>query len=101
MRLLYKPFALIAGLISARLGKSVFQSIWSAIDDQPPPKPTTPGADVGKVVGAQALQAAVMAGTAAAVDRMFAASFFHLIGIWPGKPQKPDKSEQESSATES
>ncbi len=90
MRLLYKPIALIAGLISARLGKSVFKSLWASIDDAPPPTPKTGGASVGKVVGAQALEGAVMKGVAAAVDRGFAASFFHLFGIWPDKPPKPD-----------
>ena len=44
-----------------------------------------------KVVGAQALQAGVMAGTAAAVDRTFARFFHHLIGIWPKKPPEPDE----------
>jgi hypothetical protein len=43
------------------------------------------------VVGAQALQAGVMAGTAAAVDRTFARFFHHLIGIWPKKPPEPDE----------
>ena len=92
MRLLYKPFALIAGLISARLGKSVFASIWARFDDEPPPTPGTDQAGAGKVIGAQALQAAVMAAVAAAVDRAFARSFFHLVGIWPDKP-KPDEPE--------
>ena len=98
MRLLFKPFALIAGLISARIGKSIFASLWSAIDDEPPPTPTGSHASVGKVVGAQALQAAVMAGTAAAVDRAFAASFFHLFGIWPGKPAKQDESAESADS---
>jgi hypothetical protein len=89
MRLLYKPFAIIAGLISARIGRSVFRSIWSAVDDQEPPKSDTPDAGLAKVVGAQALQAAVMASVAAVVDRGFASSFHHLIGVWPGKPAKP------------
>jgi hypothetical protein len=86
MKILYKPFAIIGGLIAARLGRSMFRSVWSAIDDQPPPVPATGEGSVGKVVGAQALQAAVMAGVAAGVDRMFAQVFHHLIGAWPKKP---------------
>ena len=34
MKLLYKPFGIIAGLIAARLGHSVFKQIWSQIDDE-------------------------------------------------------------------
>jgi hypothetical protein len=93
MRLLYKPLAIIAGLISARIGRSVFRSLWSKIDHEPPPIPGSGEGSVAKVVGAQALQAGVMAGTAAAVDRGFATVFHHLIGIWPKKPPKPPEDE--------
>jgi hypothetical protein len=90
LRLLYKPFAIVGAIVAGKLGRSVFRSIWSKIDHEPPP---TPGGGEGstiKVVGAQALQAGVMAGTAAAVDRTFARFFHHLIGIWPKKPPEPE-----------
>jgi hypothetical protein len=90
MKLLYKPFAIIAGLIAARLGKSVFKGLWAQIDDAQPPTAATEGASLPKVVGAQALQAATMAGVAAAVDRTFARAFHHLTGIWPGDRAKPE-----------
>ncbi|MBV9474383.1 MAG: DUF4235 domain-containing protein [Solirubrobacterales bacterium] len=85
MKLLYKPFALIAAVIGAKLGHSVFKSLWSAIDDAEPPKATTAEASLPKVVGAKALEAATVAGVAAAVDRVSARSFYHLTGIWPGE----------------
>ena len=88
MKLLYKPFALLASLIAARIGRSVFRSLWARIDDAPPPAPGSGEASVAKVVGAQALQAGVMAGVAAAVDRAFASAFHHLVGAWPAKPAK-------------
>jgi hypothetical protein len=91
LRLFYKPFAIAAGLIAARLGRSTFKSVWSKLDDSPPPSPGTGEAGVAKVVGASALEAAIMAGTAAAVDRAFATVYHHLIGIWPKKPRKPDQ----------
>jgi hypothetical protein len=90
MRLLYKPIAIIAGLISAKLGQSVFKSLWARIDDAPPPRADRADASFGKVIGAQALEGAVMKGVAAGVDRGFANSFFHLFGIWPGKRPKQD-----------
>ncbi|MDQ6816785.1 MAG: DUF4235 domain-containing protein [Actinomycetota bacterium] len=94
MKLLYKPFGLIAGLIGARLGQKLFKSIWSRIDDAQPPEPTTGQANVAKVVGAQALEAATMAAVGAAVDRGSARVFHHLTGAWPGKP-KPEPAEEE------
>ena len=84
MKILYKPFSIIAGLIGARIAKAIFQALWSRIDEAEPPKPTTEHASFPKVVGAAALEAATMAGVGAAVDRAGAATFHHLTGIWPG-----------------
>ena len=90
MKLFYKPIAILAGIVSARLGRTVFRSVWSAIDDGPPPNSTSGEAGMVKTVGARALQAGVMAGVAAAVDRTFARAFHHLVGAWPGQPAKPE-----------
>jgi Protein of unknown function (DUF4235) len=90
LRLFYKPFAILGAIIAGRLGRSLFRKIWAKIDDEPPPRPGAGGASTLKVVGAQALQAGVMAGTAAAVDRTFARFFHHLIGIWPKKRPEPE-----------
>ena len=84
MKILYKPFGIIASLIGARIAKAVFSSLWSRIDEQEPPKPTTEEASFPKVVGAAALEAATVAGIGAAVDRAGARAFHYLTGIWPG-----------------
>jgi Protein of unknown function (DUF4235) len=89
MKLLYKPFDLIFRLIGRRLGRAIFQQVWSAIDDEAPPKATTRDASPGKIVGAQALEAGVMAGVGAAVDRAGVVTFHYLIGGWPGKRVEP------------
>jgi hypothetical protein len=99
MKLLYKPFAIIAGLLSAKLGQSVFKSLWAQIDDAQPPTATTEGASLRKVVGAQALQAATVAGVAATVDHAFARVFHHLTGIWPGDHAKPESDDQSADAS--
>ena len=93
MKLLYKPFALIAKFVTGRLSRSVFKSLWDRIDSEPPPLPGTGEASMVKVVGAQALQGAVMAGTAAAVNRTFARFFHHLVGAWPEKPPAPESAD--------
>jgi hypothetical protein len=92
MKFLYKPLGLIAGLIAARLAKSLFTAAWSKVDDTPPPEPTAPSATFGKAVGGKALQAATMAGVGAATDRLGAKLFHHLTGAWPGKDPKPEES---------
>jgi len=85
VKLLYKPFALIGGVIAARLGRSVFRSVWARLDSREPPRPTTEEASLPKVVGAAALEAATMAGVGAAIDRLSARAFQWLTGLWPGK----------------
>jgi Protein of unknown function (DUF4235) len=96
MRLLYKPFGIIGGIIAARIGRKTFDSVWAKIDESPPPKPGTGQSTAVKVIGAQALRAGVMAGSAAAVDRAFAHAFHYFIGIWPKKPPKPKEDKPES-----
>jgi hypothetical protein len=89
MKIFYKPFALIAGLIGARVARSIFKALWSRIDhEEQPPKPTTEEASFPKVVGAAALEAATMAAVGAVFDRASARTFHHLFGIWPGE-QRP------------
>ena len=96
MKLLYKPFAIIAGVIAAKVGQSIFKAVWAKIDNEAePPKGTTHEATVGKVVGAAALEAATLAGTKAVVDRASARSFEYLTGFWPGEEHAKRRDEDE------
>lgn len=89
IKLFYKPFALIAGIIGGMIGRQVFKTLWARIDAEEPPKPTSPDAPLGKVVGARALEAATMAGVGAAVDRASLNGFRYLTGVWAGKGDEP------------
>jgi hypothetical protein len=89
MRLLFMPFRIVGGIIAARIGRSVFNAIWIRIDpDAPPPNPISGQSSTAKVVVARALEAGVMAGVTAGVERTNARVFHHLIGVWPGKPTR-------------
>jgi hypothetical protein len=91
MKLLYKPFGLIAGIVGKRLGRRVFAALWIRIDGEPkPPTATTEDASWRRVVGAAALQGASFAAARALADRAGRKSFAHLFGVWPGK-KEPDK----------
>ena len=94
MKILYKPFGIVASLIAARLGKTVFKGVWGRIDQSEPPRARTAEASLPKVVGAAALEAATMAGVAAAVDRASARTFQYIFGVWPGdEPEEEDEEE--------
>ena len=91
-KLLYKPVAIICGLIAGRLARRVFAALWRLIDKSPPPKPDSQQAPLGKLVAAAALEGATQRATRAAVDRAGAATFHHLTGLWPGRA--PEKAEE-------
>lgn len=85
MKLLYKPFGIILGLIAGFAGRKAFDVVWGKIDDSDPPKATTELAPWAKVLGAAALQGAIFAVVRAAVNRAGAKSYEHLTGVWPGE----------------
>jgi Protein of unknown function (DUF4235) len=93
MKLLYKPFDIVFKLIGRRIARSIFQQVWSAIDAQAPPMPTTKDASLGKIIGAQALEAGMTAGVGAAVDRAGVRTFSYLIGGWPGERTEAPKTD--------
>lgn len=93
MKILYKPFAIIAGVVASRLGKGIFRKLWSKIDEKDPPSPTMAEESLPKVLGAAVLEAATMAGIAAAVNRASAKGFHYLTGIWPGDKREDEEEE--------
>jgi Protein of unknown function (DUF4235) len=90
MKLIYKPFGLIAGLLAGLVAQKIFEFLWGRVDDQEPPKSKTRDAPLGKVLGAAALQGAVFRSVKAYVDREGARGFEHLTGVWPGE-QEPGR----------
>jgi Protein of unknown function (DUF4235) len=89
MKLIYKPFGIIFGILAGFLSKKLFDWIWSKFDDEEPPEATTEIAPLPKVLGAAALQGVTFKVTRAAVDRAGARGFAHLTGVWPGE-RRPD-----------
>src|SRR5690349_11863759 len=85
MKLIYKPFGIVMGVIAGLLSKRLFEFIWSKFDDEDPPKPTTKYAPWGKVLAAAAVEGITFKVTRAAVDRAGAKGFDHLTGVWPGE----------------
>ena len=101
MKLLYKPFSLITGLIAKQAGKRLFKSMWSWVDtSEKPPKPTAPDASFSKVVGGATLEAATMASVTSAADRAAASAFHYLFGVWPGKPSEEESDKKSDKKSE-
>jgi pectin methylesterase-like acyl-CoA thioesterase len=95
MKLLYKPFGIVLGLLAGLLSKKLFDVVWGLFDNEEPPKPTTQEADWPKVMAAAAVQGVTFKVTRAAVDRAGAKGWDHLFGVWPG-----EKRQEKSQAAE-
>lgn len=95
MKLAYKPFGIILGLMAGLASKKLFDVVWGLFDKEEPPKPTTQEADWPKVLAAAAVQGVTFKVTRAAVDRAGAKGWDHLFGVWPG-----DKKQETSQASE-
>lgn len=93
MKLIYKPFALVAAAIGAKLGRRLFRALWIKIDGDEPPEVTAREASLHKVIGSAALEAAALAGAKAATSRASARSFHYLTGFWPGEEAKSKEEE--------
>ena len=91
MKLIYKPFRIIFGILGGILSKKLFDVVWGVFDKEEPPKPTTQDADWPKVLAAAAVQGVTFKVTRAIIDRNMAQGFSYLTGTWPG-PKKQESS---------
>ena len=87
--LIYKPFGIILGVLAGLLGKRVFDFVWSKIDDEDPPKPTTQETTWAKLLTVAALQGMIYKLVRVTVDRYGARGWYYLTGSWPGE-ERPD-----------
>ena len=92
MGAIYKPFGIILGILAGLAGKRIFNVVWTKIDDEDPPKPTTQETSWAKLLSAAAVQGIIFRMTRVVVDRYGAIGFNYLTGVWPGeKRPDPDK----------
>lgn len=89
MKLIYKPFGIVLGLVAGFVSKKLFEQLWGLVDDAEPPSPTTELTTWPKVLAAAALEGVTFKVTRAAVDRVGAQGFSTLTGVWPGE-ERPD-----------
>lgn len=90
MRLLYKPFAIVAGILGARAGRQVFSAIWSEFSDSPKPSASDPDVKLGKLAVSAALEGASLAASLALAHQLTLRLFRHLFGVWPGEDKSSE-----------
>ncbi len=89
MKIVYKPFGIVLGILGGLLGKRVFDFAWGKFDEEEPPKATTRDSPLVKVIAAAALQGVIYKVVRVLIDRGGARGFEHLTGAWPGE-KEPD-----------
>jgi hypothetical protein len=89
MNALFKPIALIVGLLSGIAARQLFNKLWAVISDEEPPEPTTRNTTLPQLLFATAMQGAILAVVRAFVSRGLARGWAGLTGVWPGE-ENPD-----------
>lgn len=84
MKLLFKPFGLVAGLIASRLAMAIFNQVWQRVDGGELPDPDVREDPAGRAILAATLQSAIFAATSATASRYGMHVFEHTFGRWPG-----------------
>jgi predicted metal-dependent enzyme (double-stranded beta helix superfamily) len=85
IKLMYKPFSLVAGVVGGIAAGAIFKQVWKLIaHEEDAPDSTDVQKSWGEVLIAATLQGAIFALVKTAVDRGAAEATLKLTGIWPG-----------------
>lgn len=84
MKLIYKPFAIIIGLLAGMLGKKAFEKTWGMVSDEEPRDPDDRDASWSEVLISAAVGGAILKVVQALVRRGGAKGFQRATGVWPG-----------------
>lgn len=87
IKALYKPFAILFGLLGGMIAGKIVQAVWARVgdDNDVPPAPDQKEAAWSMVLIGAALQGVVYALVKAAIKRGGAVGVEKATGTWPGK----------------
>jgi len=86
MKIIYRPFGLVVGVIGGRIAMELFRRTWEAVAGEgEAPSSTDRDRGWGEVLVAATMQGAVFGGTKALIDRAGAVAYERATGVWPGR----------------
>lgn len=84
MKFIYKPFAIVLGLIAGQIGRKIFESIWGRFAEDDPRDPDDRDGTWAEILISAAIGGAILKVTQALVRRGGAKGFERATGFWPG-----------------
>jgi hypothetical protein len=84
MKFIYKPFAIVVGLIAGLLGRKVFEQVWGMIADDDPRDADDRDGTWPEILASAAIGGAIVKVVQALVRRGGAKGFERATGFWPG-----------------
>jgi hypothetical protein len=84
VKFIYKPFAIVIGLIAGIIGRKVFEQIWGVFAEDDPRDPDDRDAGWAEVLVSAAVGGAILKVVQALVRRGGAKGFERATGVWPG-----------------
>jgi hypothetical protein len=85
IKLLFRPFSILAGLLAGLTSRRTFDFLWRRIDRRPAPRPDEREASPGKLALALLIEGAVFRAVRGLIDHGARRSFLRLTGRWPGE----------------
>ena len=84
MKFIYKPFAIVVGLIAGLIGRKVFEQVWGMIAEDDPRDADDRDGSWGEILASAAIGGAIVRVVQALVRRGGAKGFERATGFWPG-----------------
>ncbi len=92
LKLVYKPFGILASVLGGIVAGALFKQIWKlAAQKTDAPDARDKDASWREVLVSAAVQGAIFGGVKALVDRAGATGFERATGAWPGNTERRDK----------
>jgi hypothetical protein len=86
MKLLYKPYAIVFGVLGGLIARKIFEAVWARVDDEGvPPTPMQKEFGWPKVLAGAAVEGVIYSVVKAAVSRGGAQGIEALTGTWPAE----------------
>lgn len=84
VKLMFKPVAILSGILAGLLARRSFASIWRRLDERDPPASDQRSASLPKLALSLSIQGAVFSLARGLLDNLSRRGFAGLVGRWPG-----------------